>query len=121
MGGLGSVKMTNHLCALVEDWLEKRTEEFVLAGFIDVMRVACPHVGDDDDVLQRCITAKLTEHLEISSRDSGESDVGDSVDVDNPSELRPFFVSVRRLNPEDQETTSAGMHLRSGQESGNPL
>ena len=103
MGGLGSVVMTDQFCTLVEDWFEKFAGEFGLAGFIDVARIPCPHVGDEDNVPQRRITAKLTEHLEVPSGDTGEPNVGDTVDVDDSSKLRFVFVPVKKFSPEGRK------------------
>ena len=111
--------MTDELCTLVKDRFEKFSGEFGLAGFIGVRRVPCPHVGDEDNVFQRLVTAKFTEHLEVPSGDSGKPNVGDTMDVDDSGKLGSFLVPVRRFGSEDRETTNADVHLRSGQESGN--
>jgi len=86
--------MANHLRAFVKHLFEEVAGEFHLARFTDVARNLAPHVGDEDDVLQGRVTAKLAENLEISSRDSGESFVRDTMDVGDPCKLGPFFVSV---------------------------
>ena len=80
------------------------------------MRALVPHISDENNVRQRRVIAEFMEHPEVSSSDPSGLAVGDAVEVDDSSELRPFLVSVERFNLEDQETDT-GMRSRGGQAS----
>ena len=107
--------MTNHSCALAEGQFEKGSEEFLLASFAEIGRDRVPHVGDDNNVLQCRVTTEVTERAEIPSCDSGRPVVGDAVDVDDPSKLGTFPISVEKLVRKTR-TTNVNGHLHSGHE-----
>ena len=115
VGRFCSVVMANHLCALVKDRFEKIARELVLAILTILGRDLAPHVRDEDDVLQCRVAAEFSEHLEISSGDSGESFVGDAVDVNDPGKLASSLVSAKRFSREDRGTMNVGVCSRSGQ------
>ena len=104
--------MSNDLCAIIEGRPEKVTGEFFLASFANLVRDLAPHVGNDDDILQRGVTAEFTEHLEIQSGGSGEPAVRDAVDVDDSGKLKSFLISIEKISPEDRKMTDADVHLR---------
>jgi hypothetical protein len=52
-----------------------------------------PHIGDDDDVLESIAAAEFPK---VPSRYSGHLEVGDSVDVKDPSKLLAPLVSAKR-------------------------
>ena len=99
--------MSDHLRTLVEGWLEKFTGKFLLASFVNVLRVLVPHIGDENDIPQRRFPTELAEQVEIPSSDSAEPIVGDAMDIDDPSECGSFLVSVEKFSPEDRETAGA--------------
>ena len=112
--------VAGHLCAPFEGWFEKNAEQFVLGSCAVFGRDIAPHVGDDNDVLQRGFTAKVTEPLEILSGDSGEPIAGDAVDLDDTGKCSAS-ISVKEFSLEDRDATNDGLHSRGGQESGNHL
>ena len=93
--------VAGHLCAPFEGWFEKNAEQFVLGSCAVFGRDIAPHVGDDNDVLQRRVTAKLTEPLEIPSGDSGKPIIGNAVDVDDTGKCSASFISVKEFSLED--------------------
>ena len=101
VGGLDGVVMASHLCALVNGRFEKFIGEFVLPILTVLRRDLAPHIRDEGNVLQCRVTAKLTEHPEILSGDSGEPFVGDAVDVDDPGKFTSPLVSNKRFSRED--------------------
>lgn len=96
----------------IEGRFERATGEFFLANFTDLVRNRAPHVGGENDILQRRVTAEITEHLEIPSGGSGEPAVGDAVDVDESGKLKSFLISIEQISPEDHEMMNADVHLR---------
>jgi len=86
--------MADHLGALVEGRFEEFTGEFILARLAFVGGSQFPHGSGKDNVLQRRVTAKFTEHPEIPSSGSAESIVGNAVDIDDPRELSAMLISV---------------------------
>ena len=62
-----------------------------------------PHIGNENDVLQRRVTAKAMEHLEVPYSDSGKPTVRDTVDVDDSGKRGPFLVSIGKFSVEDRE------------------
>ena len=110
---LGGVVVPGHSGALVKGWFERATEEFVLASFTDLTRDCAPHIGHENDVLQRRVTAEFAERPEIPSGGSGKSTVGDAVDIDDSGKLSPFLVPVEGLSPEDGGPTG-DLRLRGG-------
>ena len=103
VSGFGGVVMADHLCVLVEDRFEKSTGQAVLASFAVLGREIALHVGNENDILQRRVTAKVTEHLEVPSSDSGKPTVRDTVDVDDSGKRGPFLVSIGKFSVEDRE------------------
>ena len=99
--------MSDHLRTLVEGWLEKFAGKFLLASFVNVLKVLVPHIGDENDIPQRRFPAELAEQVEIPSSDSAEPIVGDAVDVDDPSECGSLLVSVEEFSSEDWGTVGA--------------
>ena len=95
MGGLGSTVMANHLCAIVEGRFENFAGEFFLTSFTDVARDLAPHVGDENYVLQRRVTAKSAERVEVPFGSSGKPSFGDAVEVDDPASLDPSLCLSR--------------------------
>ena len=114
VSGLGGAVVPTNLCALAKGQVESVSKEFFLESFTVLGRDRGPHVGDENNVLQRRVTTEFTVHLEIPSGDSGKPSVGDAVDVDDPSKLGPFSVSVRKFSPEDREATNADIRLHDG-------
>ena len=114
VSGFGCVVIADHLGALVEDRFKKFTGQFVLAILTVLGGNLAPHVGDEDDVLQCRVAAKLTKHPEIPSGHSGELFVGDPVDVDNSGKLTPSLVPIKRFSLEDREMADADVRLRRG-------
>lgn len=78
--------VASNLCTFVEDWFEKSGNELLLASFPDILRDIPPHVCNKDDVHECLVSAKLAEHLEVTSRDPSEPLIGNTVDVNDPSE-----------------------------------
>ena len=116
MSGFGGVVMAKHSCALVESRFEEFVGKFLLASFAGVLRNLPPHVGDKNNVLQCRFAAEFAEHVEIPTGDPTEPDVEDAVNVDDPSECRPFLVSVENFSPTNWKTTNANAHLPGCQE-----
>ena len=114
VSGFCGVVMTSHLRALVEDRLEEIVRELVLAILTILGRDLAPHVRDQNDVLQRLVTAEFPERVEIASGDSGEPFVGDAVDIDGPGNLAPVLIPGKKLSPE-LSTKDTPLCLRSCQ------
>ena len=93
--------MPNHLCAPIEGRFEGFPREFILENFASITRDIAPHVGDDDNVVQCCVTTKFVERLEILSSDSNYPGVKNAVDIDDPGERRPSPISGERFRQED--------------------
>ena len=98
----------------IEGRFERATGEFFLANFTDLVRNRAPHVGGENDILQRRVTAEFTEHLEVPSSGSGEPTVRDTMDVDDSGELRPFLISVKRFSLGDWRAINVDVCLRGG-------
>jgi len=77
------VVVMGELCTFIDDQLEKVRGELPFASSPDIP----PHVNDENNVLQGRVTANPAEHFEVMSRGPRESLVGNTVDVDNSSEL----------------------------------
>ena len=107
--------MADHSRALVEGWFEKLLDKFSLASYTDLVGNQSPHVGDDNDVFQCRIAAKLTEHLEIPVGDSAKPIVGDAVDIDYPGKSGPSLVSVVNLSRKARVRRAPTLRLRGGQ------
>ena len=82
----GGIVVTGVLCILAEDWLEKVGDKLLLASFSDTRFDIFPHVAHEDGILERRISAKPTEPLEVASGDLSESSIGNTVDVNDPGE-----------------------------------
>jgi len=111
--------MADHLGALLDGRFEMRTGEFVLARLAGAGGNCLPHGGGEENVLQRRITAKLTEHLEILSRRSAELNFGNAVEVDDPGKLDAILISVKKLSQGGREMANAEVRLPGGQETHN--
>ena len=94
VSGFGGVVVASRLGALLDGRFEESVLEFPFIKFADAPSVAPPHIGDDNNVLQRWSAAELKEHNDIPSGHPGKSTVGALVDVDDPGELSSSFVSV---------------------------
>jgi hypothetical protein len=70
-----------------------------------------PHVRDNNDVLQGCVTAKLAERLEVASRDPRKSLVGNAAHVNNPSELRASRIPDQGLNRPGEQQVDGVTHV----------
>ena len=57
-----------------------------------------PHVGNDDGVLEYRVPAKLTERLEVASRDPREPLIGNAEEVNDPCEFGPVLIPRQVLN-----------------------
>ena len=84
---LGGVVVTGELSAFVQEWLQKVVDESLPASFPNIPYNLLPHVGNDDDILECRVPAKLTECLEVAFSDPGEPLIGNSVEVNDPAEL----------------------------------
>ena len=96
--------MSDHQSTLVKNRFEEFTGEFLLANFVDGLRVFFPHVSDENGIPERSVAAKLAEHVEISSGNSGEASVGNSVDIDDAGKLKPFLVSIDKFSNNSRTT-----------------
>ena len=108
--------MANYVCTQPEEYSKGTAGESVLVSLADIARDLVPRAGDEKEVFRFRVTAKFAGHFEVQPDDSVKPFVGDAVDVDDPSKLRPFLMSAKELSPEDRETASANVHLRRGQE-----
>ena len=107
MGGLFSIVVANHFCALVNGQFEKFVGEFSLASSADVAGDFVPPVCDQKDILQCCVATESAEQVKITFGDSVKPFFRDAVEVDDPGESTPLPVSVKiEFSPEDRETTN---------------
>ena len=84
--GIGGIVETGVLCPFVNGWLEKGVDKLLLSLFPDTLWDIFPHVAHEDGILERRVSAKLTENLEVAPRDLSESYVGNTVHVNDPGE-----------------------------------
>jgi len=80
-----SVVMSDHNRSSVQGGLEELGigGQLHLASPADFWVDEGPHVGYDYDVLQRFVSTKFSEHVEVTTRDASHSWIGDTMDKDD--------------------------------------
>ena len=90
------VTVPHNPCSVVEDRFEKLVvgNELGLTTNSKGLIEFSPHIGDDNDVLQRLLATQRPEHTEVSFRDATHLEVGNAVHVDDTAEFVPLFETV---------------------------
>jgi hypothetical protein len=83
------ILVTCHPSALVEDRLGEiiLPLQLGLTFLTDLDVYFSPHVGDDDDVLERALSSQTFRKSQSSSRYPGHLEVGDPVEIKDPGKL----------------------------------